>query len=342
MIVSFMKQSGTKKGHVIGIAASVAVSLGIIIYLFAQIDWHEVWAQLKKIHPWSPPLLMMLFLPILWMRAMRWRLILPNGKALSIPRLVDATVIGFFASFVLPLRAGEIIRPWVLSRWQPVHFSSALASIMIERLADSVCLLGLMLLCLSKLEEVPPLVLAGAQALGLLTVILIAIVAASYAWPGRMESIFHWFSDRIIGRITRGTAERINRMITDFFRGLRVITSFWQLGTVMVWSLAMWLLVALWYQSLMWAFGEFPSLWVGMMLNVMIALAVAAPSAPGFIGTFQIGCIIALSTVYGYSREFAVAFSVVGHILQMVFNVTAGLIVLHRRGLTFRQLRNKD
>jgi len=337
-----MNQTGAKKGQTIGIMVSVAISLGILIYLFAQLDWNEVWVHLKKIHPWSPPLLMILFFPILWMRAMRWRLILPNPETLSIPRLVDATVIGFFASFVLPLRAGEIIRPYVLSRWQPVPFSSALASIMIERLADSVCLLSMMLLCLNQLAEVPPLVIAGAQALGLLTFILIAIVAASYAWPGRMESIFHWFSDRLLGRFSRGTAERINRMITEFFCGLRVISSFWQLVKVMLWSFAMWLLVAFWYQSLMWAFGEFPNLWVGMMLNVMIALAVAAPSAPGFIGTFQIGCIIALSTVYGYSREFAMAFSVVGHVMQMVFNVTAGLIVLHMRGLTFRQLRNKD
>jgi hypothetical protein len=102
----------------------------------------------------------------------------------------------------------------------------------------------------------------------------------------------------------------------------------------------MWFLVAFWFQGLLWAFGVYPSLWVGMMLNVMVALAVAAPSAPGFLGTFQVGCILALSTVYGFSKEFAMAYSVIGHLLQMVFNVAAGLFVLHRRGLTFSQLRS--
>lgn len=337
-----MNQTNAKTGRTIGILLSVAVSLAILIYLFSKLNWAEVWVQLKKVNPWSPLFLIATCLPMMWVRAMRWRLILPDGMKLSVPRLMDATIIGFFSSFVLPLRAGEIIRPWVLSRWQPVTFSSALASIMIERLADSVCLLGFLMLCLTQLTEVPPIILAGAQALGMLTVVLIGIIVASYLAPGRMESIFHWFSNHILGRISVPFAERINRMIAEYFTGLRVITSMWQLTKVLLWTLFMWSFVVLWYQALLWAFGEFPSLWVGMMINVMIALAVAAPSAPGFIGTFQAGCILALSTVYGYSKEFAMAYSVVGHLLQMIFNVAAGLIVLHLRGLTFRQLRNND
>ena len=53
------------------------------------------------------------------------------------------------------------------------------------------------------------------------------------------------------------------------------------------------------YQVALWMFGEFPSFWVGTMINVMLALAVAAPSAPGFIGTYQFGCVVALTYIYG-------------------------------------------
>jgi uncharacterized protein (TIRG00374 family) len=334
-----MNKVSSHRGKTIGLVISLAVSGAILSYLFAKLNWPEVWVQLRKVNLWYILLLLATFIPMIWMRAMRWRLILPNQDRLSVPRLMDATIIGFFSSFVLPLRAGEIIRPWILSRWQPVPFSAAFASIMIERLADSVCLLGLMLLCLTQLTTVPPIVLAGAKILGLLTFALISIVVASYLLPGKMEAIFHWFSDRSIGRFAPGASDKANRMISDYFGGLRVITSFWQLAKVMLWSVAMWLLVAGWYQILMWAFGEFPSFWVGMMLNVMIALAVAAPSAPGFLGTFQVGCILALSTIFGYSKEFAMAYSVIGHLLQMAFNVIAGLVVLHLRGLRFSQLR---
>lgn len=332
----------TMASHRIGLILSMVISLGIVAYLFAKLNWTEVWSHLQQIVPWSPPLLVILFIPMVWIRAMRWRLILPNRENLSTARLMDATIIGVFASFVLPLRAGEIIRPWVLSRWQPVSFSASLASIMIERLADSVCLLTLMLFCLTRLDEVPTIILTGAKALALLTLTLIAIVVFSYLLPGRVESAFHWFSNRLIGKFAPHLAEKVNLMITEYFAGLRVINSAWQLFGVLLWSFAMWLLAAAWYQCLLYAFGIYPSFWVGMMLNVMIALAVAAPSAPGFIGTFQVGCIIALSTIYGYSKEFAVAYSVIGHLLQMSFNIFAGLLILHLRGLKFSQLRKTD
>lgn len=339
---AFMTKTGSKVGHQIGIAISILISLAIVVYLFAKLDWHEVGLHIKDVKPAAIPILLLVLLPIIWMRAMRWRLILPNRENLSTARLMDATIIGFFASFVLPLRAGEIIRPWILSRWQPVTFSASLASIMIERLADSLCLLSLLLLCLTQLTEVPVVILAGAKALGILTGVLIMIIVASYALPGKMEAIFHWFSDNLIGRFAPAFSQKLNGMINEYFSGLRVIKSGWQLLGVMLWSYAMWLFVAAWYQGLMWAFGIYPSFWVGMMLNVMIALAVAAPSAPGFVGTFQVGCILALSTVYGYSKEFAVAYSVIGHLLQMVFNIGAGIIVLQLRGLKFRQLRSVE
>jgi uncharacterized protein (TIRG00374 family) len=334
-----MSTSSSKNRHKAGLILSLAISLGILMFLFAKLDWVEVWVQLRKVNPWAPFLLSIAFFPMIWMRAMRWRLLLPQTTRLSTPRLIDATILGFFASTVLPLRAGEIIRPWLLSRWQPVSFSAAFASVLIERLADSVCLLSFLALCLTQWAEVPTLIVAGARALALLTGTLIAIVILSYLLPGKMESFFHACSNRIIGRFAPHVAEKANRMITEYFAGLRVISSFWQLAKVLLWSYAMWLWVAAWYQGLLWAFGEFPSFWVGMMLNVTIALAVAAPSAPGFIGTFQLGCLIALSTVYGYSKEFAMAYSVVGHLLQTVFTVAAGLLVLHLRGLKFRQLR---
>jgi len=335
-----MTTNSSKIGQRIGLFISLAVSLGIVAYLFAKLDWQEVWSHLRKVNPWFPPLLLVSFIPLIWIRAMRWRLILPKRDQLSIPRLMDATIIGLFASFVLPLRAGEIIRPWALSRWQPVSFSASLASIMIERLADSVCLLTLMLVCLTQVAEVPAIIMTGAKALALLTFALIMVVVLSYLLPGRVEAVFHWISNRVIGRFIPHVAEKVNHMVSEYFAGLRVINSLGQLTGVLLWSFAMWILVAGWYQALLWAFGIYPSFWVGMILNVMIALAVAAPSAPGFIGVFQVGCILALSTVYHYSEEFAVAYSVIGHLLQMLFSIGAGLIVLHLRGLKFSQIRN--
>lgn len=325
--------------HRFAVAVSLAVSLGILFFLFAKLDWPEVWRQMQQINLWYLPLLLAGFFMMLIMRAFRWRLLLPNGRNLALRDLLDATILGFFASTVLPLRAGELIRPWVLSRWQPVSFSASLASILVERLSDAVCLLAMLLLCLNQMEEIPPLVLVAGQALGFITGVLILIVILSYALPAQMERLFHSICQRTVGMFAPRMAEKANAMISEYFIGVRVISTAGQLLQVAAWSLGLWLLFSLWFQVMLWAFGAYPSLWVGAVLNVMIALAVAAPSAPGFVGTFQAGCIIALSTIYGFSKEFAMAYSVIAHVLQMTMMVAAGLYVLNRRGLTIRQIR---
>jgi glycosyltransferase 2 family protein len=318
---------------------SLLVSLAIVAYLFAKLDWGEVWTQLQAVNPWFLAVLPLGFFVMFYLRALRWHLILPNREQLSMRALFDATILGFFASTVLPLRAGEIIRPWLLSRWQPVSFSASLASILIERLSDAVCMLGLLILCLTQMNEVPQLVLVAANALGGLTGILIIVVLISYIIPTKTERFFHTCCNLTLGRFSPAGSSKINEMITEYFIGVRIISTPGQLFMVMFYSLLMWLVVALWYQVLLWGFGIYPSWWVGMMLNVMIALAVAAPSAPGFVGTFQVGCIVALSTIYGYSKEFAMAYSMIAHVIQMALIVIAGIVVLQLRGMKFSQLR---
>ena len=337
-----MSSSATSLRQRGALILSVLVSLVIVVYLFAKLDWAEVGRQLKLINLWYLPPLLLVFFSLLYMRALRWRLLLPGGQHLSLGRVFDATVIGFFASTILPLRAGEIIRPWILSRWQPVSFTASLASILIERLADAICLLSLLMLCLTQVSNVPGVVVAGAKAMGILCGVLVFIVLLSYIFPVRMEQIFHRICSAIAGRIAPKLAGKLNEMISEYFIGVRVIASWWQLAKVIFYSYAMWISIGFFYQLLLWSFGIFPSLWVGMMLNVIISLAVAAPSAPGFVGTFQLGCIITLSTVYAYSKEFAMAYSVVAHVLQMVLIVATGLFVLQARGLSVRQLKKME
>ncbi|MCB1070919.1 MAG: flippase-like domain-containing protein [Kiritimatiellae bacterium] len=334
-------KGNSKAKQWIGLILSLGISGAILGYLITHLDWALVSTYLGEVNLWYLPVAIVLLLGLGWMRAMRWKYLLPNREQLSVWRLFEATMIGFFANFVLPLRAGEFVRPWILSRWQPVSFSAALASILTERLSDAICLLTFLVLCLNQMASVPPVILAGAQALGVLSVVLIGIVIASYLLPGKVERLFHQLVSATIGRIAPALATRINGMIIEYFVGVRSIQSFRDLFMVMFWSFAMWGLMAGWYQILLLAFGEHPSLWVGMVLNVFVALAVAAPSAPGFLGTFQAGCIIALSTLYGYPKEFAMAYSVIGHAMQFIFNITIGLLILHAHGMKLGQLKDQ-
>ena len=51
-----------------------------------------------------------------WIRALRWRSLIAAPRRLSLEGLFSATMIGFMANNVLPLRLGEFVRPWALAR----------------------------------------------------------------------------------------------------------------------------------------------------------------------------------------------------------------------------------
>src|SRR5687767_9370974 len=72
------------------------------------------------------------------LRALRWQYLLaPIGHARFAPAF-RSTTIGFAASAVLPARAGEVIRPYLLARHEGLSATATFATIIIERLLDAV------------------------------------------------------------------------------------------------------------------------------------------------------------------------------------------------------------
>ena len=133
--------------------------------------------------------------------------------------------------------------------------------------------------------------------------------------------------------------EAILSLARDVIDGFRAISSFGKLLVVLLLSLVTWLLFAFSMQIGIWCFGDFPSFWVGLATNSIVALAVAVPSAPGFIGTYQAGCWLSLTLVFGYPKEFSFAYAIVIHAVQAVLVFAVGLFCLQRNGMGLGDLR---
>jgi hypothetical protein len=61
------------------------------------------------------------------------------------------------------------------------------------------------------------------------------------------------------------------------------------------------------------------------------------PQAPGFVGTWQAGCVLALG-LFGVSQEVAVGYSLLTWVVQMVINITIAGLFLAREDLSLGQL----
>ena len=105
------------KKILLGIFVSV-----LFVYLSVRgLDLERVLEGLKNVrYAYLPPaVLMILSLSVL--RSIRWGLILSPIQNMGQKRLFPITCVGFMAIVLLPMRMGEIVRPYLLTANAPPH-----------------------------------------------------------------------------------------------------------------------------------------------------------------------------------------------------------------------------
>ncbi|MFM7142034.1 MAG: lysylphosphatidylglycerol synthase domain-containing protein, partial [Alphaproteobacteria bacterium] len=116
------------------LALSLAVTVAATWYSICGLDLGESLAAMRSVRLGWLAAVVALAAFSLWVRGRRWRFILSTLGPLGDTPVFEATCIGFMGNMVLPLRAGEIIRPMVAARSGAVRMPSALATVAIERL----------------------------------------------------------------------------------------------------------------------------------------------------------------------------------------------------------------
>ena len=117
------------------------LTLGLLWFFFRNADMPRVWAEMR--HARAPLLLAAVLVTGLTyvLRALRWQYLLAPIGHTHFGNAFRATVIGFAATFLLPARAGEVIRPYLLARREGLPGTAAFATIILERLLDLVTVL---------------------------------------------------------------------------------------------------------------------------------------------------------------------------------------------------------
>ena len=96
---------------------------------------------------------------------LRWNLLLRPLIRVGFWRSVRAIYVGLFANEILPLRAGEVLRCYLLSRWTELPFSVSVTSALIERIFDGIWLCLCLLVTLHYFPF-PQKLVDGSYALG--------------------------------------------------------------------------------------------------------------------------------------------------------------------------------
>lgn len=313
---------------------SFSISLALLAWLAYSINWQQLGQQISQINYFLLIPAALALLAHMFVRAVRWRIFLPDEGKISNLTLFDSIMVGAFATFVLPLRAGEFVRPAMLSLRSKYSFSTCFVSVVIERFFDlSVVLIGFGVM-LYLIPGIDPRLRQVAISFSVLAFGIMLFMLLGSLFPKQIESLIHW----IAGFLPPRFANLIKGFLIDFLQGARVLNSPIKLLKATIASLLVWLTNFLCFYAFMFIFNMVPSFAAATSTAIILALAVALPSAPGFLGVYQAGCLAGFA-LFGYSEAQAAAYSLVTHALQYVVFISYGLIILFKYEISLADLR---
>jgi len=260
------------------------------------------------------------------LRVARWSPLLAPLVRLPPAALNRIGAVGFMAVFLLPFRLGEAVRPWLLSREAPeVPFSSALGTIVLERIADGLTVTALLFVSMLLLPpgwEMPSPVLVGAwSALG--------VFVAACVFIGMLHHHGESFIQRTAGfieRFSESGADRIRIALRGFHAGLAALPDWSSTLPFMALTALYWGLNGIGLRLLSEGFGlDFPlTLCFIMMACVVVGMMI--PNSPGNVGTYWYFLLLPLASSPALETLPAVtAFGFTAYAMQLLQQSSFGL-----------------
>jgi hypothetical protein len=325
--------------------------LGLIItglalaFALRGVDPREVGRSIAAAEPGLVAAMVPITLLGLFLRGVRWRYLLRPlaERPLPLGALFRATLVGFAATNLFPLRIGELVRPWFLARETGVRGPAALGTLLLERAIDFTCVAALGAGVLLATGEAMPawprqaaLVFAGLAAIPYLMVLALRLDE-----PRTLRALA-----ALCRPLPAALGERALDLVTQVCHGLLGLRGPRAVLAVALWSVALWAGVfALPFGLGLLAFHvELPPRELALAtyaVTVFTALAATVPAAPGFFGVFHFACREALA-LFGVSSAVGVAYGTVLHLAYWVPVTLGGLWVSFGTGTRLDQLANPD
>jgi hypothetical protein len=317
-----------------------ALSMVLLYLALRGLQLNLVWLALRHAnYSWLIPGIAVYFVG-LGVRAWRWHYLLRPIKAVSTARLFPITAIGYMGNNIYPVRAGELLRVYLLRRMEAVPISASLATILAERAFDGLVMLGFVFLNLSELEGMTASsgVVGSIRAVAVLGAVVFLLVTLAFL----LMALFPALTLRVVAQLVRvlpsGPAAKVSGFFERFLQGLAFMRSPLDLLMVLLTSVVIWLLETGKYWFVMHAFQFRVSFFALMLMNGVVNLATTIPSAPGYIGTFDAPGIAVLQA-YGVPANTAAGYTLVLHAALWLPVTLLGLFYMARYSLNLRKVQ---
>jgi hypothetical protein len=312
---------------------ALLVSVGFLYLAFRNVQLNELGAALRRVDGGWLLVAIMVSLLIMVFRAWRWQLVLRPLEHVPLGRLWVITAVAYMAINLLPVRLGEVVRPWLLSRRSNVSFSNVVGNVVLEKTMDSVIIVFYILVGLLTVENLPVWVRRGAIFPAAAAAILVSLVLLFW-WRGEA------FVDRwVLHLLPQRFGGNLKRVLASMADGMRVIPNPGLLLAVFFVSLSLWFLPILSSYIMALAFDLNVPFSAALVVFIFVGFGTALPNLPGMIGPYQYACQLALG-LFGVSDVDGLAYGLVLNAVQFLTLIAQGLLALPIAGVSLAEIRH--
>lgn len=297
-----------------------------------DVQWSAFADALTRARAWPLVLSALFGMVGIVLRAARWRYMVLPVAPVGHGRMFVVFAMGSMANNLLPVRLGELVRAYLLGRSSSISSSTALATIVYERVVDVFAALALAWIGLYFTPMPAWLSRSSVWVLGLNALLLAAIVLA-VIFRDRTAAL----AMRLASPLGERIEQRVGELCRSFVQGLRSVTD--PRGTALV-LLSTALITAASVLTVHYCqpgVGLDASLRASITVTVLVSFASMLPSAPGNLGPIQYACVVGLA-LYGVEEGRAVVYSLMYQGTAMLPVTFIGLALLWREQIGLLQL----
>jgi uncharacterized protein (TIRG00374 family) len=312
-------------------ALGYAIAAACLVWVFHGIHGGRILAQVRDIRWGWVAVAVALDVLSYVCQGLRWRLLLRPAGDVSVLLATRAIYIGLLTNEVVPLRAGELVRAYLVSRWRGLALRSVVPSIAVERLFDGFWLaVGVGLAAI--FVRLPGGLLRAADVFGFVIIVAASIFIAVVLRRGRRSELPAAPPDR------PGPLRRLTALIGGLADGLRAIGTSRAVYVSFIVSPLIVLCQIVSFWLVMRAYGLGLSPWAGAAVFIIMYFGTALPNAPSNIGTYQFFTVLGLS-LFGVDKTTAAGFSAAVFVILTAVLWIVGLAALARAGVGVAEIR---
>ncbi|MEO1664330.1 MAG: lysylphosphatidylglycerol synthase transmembrane domain-containing protein [Chloroflexota bacterium] len=301
------------------IVISLVVSAGFIWLAMRGIPLDEVWADIRGANVPLLILTLLIGLVAIYTRGIRWQGLVD----FQISRNRAFYIVGIMMLLNLFLRLGEVART-ILARREKVPVVTAATSIVVERLLDTLFVLVVLGLVISRVPNMPEAVQQNIATIAPIFTALTILGFGVLILLARYPKVAHRILDAITSRITILQRLPLTDLLDHLLLGLKPLVNPARFTHAIVWSIISWGLSYIMFMLVQLALGVPDNLWLQSGLSMSLAsFSVALPSI-GAIGPFETAVIVA-GRAFGVADSTGLAIGVVVHVITIIVYAITGI-----------------